>query len=231
MSAQPSDVEDLLADQRTLTSLGILDLQSKYSLQPVSSRETFGTGEPPEKTLRGAPELPFNGVAILNPTAKRIMVGYSQTGGVGSSLYVPPASCMIWPAKFVQLSLAVSEADAGGPVEAIHVLRLPFPPETAQILPYGQLQAQSASLQAPDVAVAANVLLIRANSQRRGLLITNTGAEAMRLGLGQAAEAARGIFVAAKGGVWNGKVGDVLWRGEVNGIGEGAGTTAGVVEV
>jgi hypothetical protein len=64
--------------------------------------------------------------------------------------------------------------------------------------------------------------VVKQNLGRYGLELINESSHAMNLGLGKAAEAKKGIFLAASGGSWNGQVGTMQWTGSVFAIAQGA---------
>lgn len=122
------DVEEFLTAQRELVDLSREELERRWSYAPDQSRVFFGTGYAAEFTLLGNPQHPFYGVAIFNDSAKTIYVGFQSGQAQGSSLYCPPKRLLVWPARFKQLSLAVSIADSEAAATSVTVLRLQVPP-------------------------------------------------------------------------------------------------------
>jgi hypothetical protein len=74
-------------------------------------------------------------------------------------------------------------------------------------------------------------LIVPANPQRQGLTITNAGpTNVIYLGLGGAAVLKEGVGPIIVNGSWDGRLGNELWKGAVNGIAETAEVTATVAE-
>jgi hypothetical protein len=127
----------MLAEQRELTLLGLRDLGARWAHQPATSRIRVGGGEPGTQSLLGNPTERFHGVALLNPTAKTVFLGFGPSGSVGSALLCPPGTGLIWPAEYTDLSVTVSPADAALAAGEVLLLRLPYPPAAPELFPYG----------------------------------------------------------------------------------------------
>lgn len=132
-----ADVGAHLAIQAELAERALHDLIARYVAAPATAWLTFGEGEAAEQTLPGAPRDPFHGFAILNGTAKTIRWGLASSAGIGSAFTVPPLTTIVMPAQFADLSLAVSAADALGPLERVGVVRLQAPPPAPAVYQYG----------------------------------------------------------------------------------------------
>lgn len=214
--------------------LGREELDRRWVFAPDRTTLSFGAGQQPEQTILGNQQHPFYGVCVLNRTAKSVFVGFEAGQGIGSPLICPPFSVLVWPARYVQLSLAVGVEDALGPVAEISVLRLQVPPTAPAIFSYGTASSTSSAAhsQASDIALtnAGSSVVVTANAERRGLEVVVTGEQPARLGLGQAAAVGDGIYLAGGGGSWDGLLSRSLWLGSVNAIAQGAATTIAAVE-
>jgi hypothetical protein len=227
------DVEDFLAVQRDVLELNGLDLRRRYIHQPDRDRLVFGAGEPAEQTLIGNEEHPFYGVTVLNPTAKTVFLGFQAGQAQGSPLFVPAGTGLTWPARYTQLSVAVSPADAAAAQASVTVLRLQYPPEPL-VFSYSPALAAAVVKSQPEDAVvtnAASVTILAANQLRKGMEIVNAGLVAVRLALGQPATAKHGLLLSGGGGTWNGLLSNALWTGSVTAITEAGETTVAVVEL
>jgi hypothetical protein len=231
MSDQPNGptTEELLAEREDIFNLTRLDLWRRYVDQPDRAYLTFGEGSASQETQKGNPGHPFYGIAVLNPSPKTIYVGFEAGAAQGSPLFCPPGFGLVWPAKYMQASFAVSAADAAGPAANITVLRLQYPPAPA-VFPLGPESLSALNSQPLDLAIPeADTELLPANALRRGLDIYNIGATTVRLALGRTAEAKRGL-VLAKGERWTGRISEALWRGSIHAFSEGGAGTLAVLE-
>jgi hypothetical protein len=113
------------------------ELERRWIYSPDSCRLTFGTGQEAEQTILGNYEHPFYGVCVLNDTSKTIYIGFEAGQGIGSPLFCPPHAGIVWPARHVNLSLAVNPTDAAAAPTEVGVLRLQSPPPAPQVFPYG----------------------------------------------------------------------------------------------
>lgn len=224
--------EDRVALLSELESLSTADLRARWQQQPARHVLQFGEGMPNQQTVRGNPEDAYHGVIVYNPTGKALTVGFNASAAVGGPFTVPPASVTTWPAQFANLSLAVNETDGNGPVEQLFVVLLRYPPDLAIVETLPVVAASATRTQPEDITVKlVSVPVIGANPARKGLEIVNTGAEIVRLALGQAAKANAGLYLVKQGGSWNGELSAALWRGTVNAICPASETTLGVIEV
>ena len=75
----------------------------------------------------------------------------------------------------------------------------------------------------------AGVLALAANEARLGMLLVNTGSNAVALYLSDLARAGVPVvWLAASGGAWDGRLGSLLWSGNVFAVAQtGASTLAG----
>jgi hypothetical protein len=234
MNSQPPapsaqhDLAAMLAEQRRLTQLGVRDLSQRWEMQPDAQTLLFGSGEPEEQSIRGFPEDAFHGVAVYNPTGRTILVGFNVKAAIGSSLRVPPRTLLVWAAEYTNLSLL---ADASGPVDAVTVLRLRYPPAQPSATPVTPGAAVVIDNQPEDIAVKlVSVEIAPANADRLGIEVINNGASAVRLALGEAATKKHGLWLAPNGGTWNGQLSAALWVGSIFAICDTGETTVAVVE-
>jgi hypothetical protein len=120
------DLAQMLAEQRALTQLGLLDLHTRLREQPDLHPLTFGPGLPNEQTVRGFPENIFRGVAIYNSTSRSFRIGFNASAALGSTIKVEPGSLLVWPANYQNLNVLSETME--GPLEILGVLRLRYPP-------------------------------------------------------------------------------------------------------
>lgn len=136
MSDTRADAEDFLSLQRDVLELSELELQRRWVSQPARSRHAFGLGQQADQTVMGNDAEPFRGVALLNPTPMTINVGFNAGSSIGSSLFCPPYSMLVWPAQFVNVSLGVNASDAASTEGEVTLLRLQQPPTAPAVYPY-----------------------------------------------------------------------------------------------
>jgi hypothetical protein len=214
-----------------MMALVMADLQDRLLEQPSTLGVQFGPGEEQQQTIPGSPGKPFRGLSVLNPSSKTIHIGFEGGSTTGGGLQCPPWSALVWPVRFIQLSLAVSHEDAETGTAEVHVARLPAPPQQPFLGSYGLPSVYAPTLASPrEVAVGTvSGVVLAKNGSRKGLSIQNTGSVNVSLGLGLVAIAGHDV-VLEPGGSWDGTIGTVLWRGQVNAI-AGAASTLAVVEV
>lgn len=225
-------IEQLARERDELFQLSSIELRRRYIDQPALDRITFGAGEQAQQTLLGNQKHLFYGVAVFNPTGKPIYVGFSAGTSQGSPTVCLPGELLVWPAKFSEVSLAVSASDAAGPLETVTVLRLQAPPAQPMASVIGPSAASALTATSPVNPVVvglASAAVIAGNTLRRGLSIVNPTKVSISLGLGVPAVLGAQI-VLEPAGSWNGTTSGVLWKGAVNSIAAEAATLA-VVEV
>lgn len=159
------DAQAFLGSQRAAIELDLMEKRHRWLLTPRSQTVVFGEGHEAEQTFRGNEQLPFRGVAIMNPTARAVHVAFGPGGAASSALVCPPYSALIWPATYSVLSLAVASSAAAGAPEAIEVLELFDPPPLPSTAPYGAPALASS----PELLIAA------------GSTLTNTTSNALRI--------------------------------------------------
>jgi hypothetical protein len=115
---------------------------------------------------------------------------------------------------------ATVEGQGAGPV-------LGFAEVTGFGMRYLTMQAHLSALVKVKTTTTA---VLPANPLRQGLSIVNTGANPIYLGLGKAAVLKEGVGPLKEGGSWDGRLGNELWRGAINGIAETAEMTAAISE-
>jgi methionine-rich copper-binding protein CopC len=122
--------ERLVAEQSQLAQrLALIEHQFEKSLRAPSLRVVeFGEGKEDVQQFSGELDASYAGLAIFNPTAKKIQFDTTRRSSADTAMHVPAKSWLVWPVPFVDLTLAVAAAEAGGPVETVVVLRLWVPP-------------------------------------------------------------------------------------------------------
>lgn len=113
----------------------------RYMLSsPATIVARFGGGaqNQPQQTFDGDGQDPYSGIAVLNPTAVPVALGF-EAGAAALSAYVVPAfSYLVLPQRFVNCSLGIVNAtDAAGPAVAMTIARLRVPPLGVLSGPYG----------------------------------------------------------------------------------------------
>jgi hypothetical protein len=84
----------------------------------------FGEGKEAVQPINGELDAAYRGVAIFNPTNKKIQFDTSRRSSPDTPMHVPPKSWLVWPVPFTDLTLAVAAGEAGGTIESVVVLRL-----------------------------------------------------------------------------------------------------------
>jgi hypothetical protein len=188
-----------------------------------------------EHTIRGNQLDPYNGLAIFNPTAATVAVGFEAGAAQLQPLTVPPFSYVTVPERFSNLSLALpNAADALQTYSSrLTVLRLRVPPFPSAG-PYGNPSEGTPALVASNpgaqvtVGTAGVASAVLANPRRRKLIIVNASATGwITCALGSAIPAMwSGIPLAPSGGAWE----EEEWLGPVSIIAAANGTVVSIAE-
>lgn len=186
---QPHDaLEQMLAEQRALTQLGLQDLVARWRQQPDRQFLSVGEGQPPEQTIKGFPEDNFRGVAVVNTTSHAIALGFEAGGGVGSPLVVPAHSFLVWPVVFTNLSIA---SDTTKPTETLVVLRLRYPPAQPALT---TLPVERETWSEEESATAATATLRVPGVKGKKIVVTSIVAQVTAIGAIAAEKVLEGVI-------------------------------------
>lgn len=103
--------------------------------------------------------------------------------------------------------IAISDDEVNGDLD----VQFPVPNANRVLL------RRTAISSGPSITSTSSIIL-PSNSRRLGLSIVNSGAAAVYLGLGNVAISGQGIYLAANGGSWDGRISDLVWMGNVSAI-------------
>jgi hypothetical protein len=123
---QKAPYEQLLAGQKDLAGQleDLVKLAARELRSPSVRIVQFGEGQEPVQVLNGELDAAYRGVAIFNPTNRKIQFDTTRRSSSDTAMHVPSKSWLVWPIPFGDLTLAVAAGEAGGAVDSVVVLRL-----------------------------------------------------------------------------------------------------------
>lgn len=226
----PQDALALIAQSTAEQHRAILALQDLFASRGAIISQHQLTLEHPEVTIKELEEC--RSFAVINLSNIVLQVGWG--GRLASGGGATPVTSL----SFLQIPTDCNNCEISGtgltatPAVFLFVRYRHIAHLAGGSLDGGREVVGAVTPESPrKVALGAGVstAVLPANLERRGILITNTSAAKISLGLGQAAVEGDDI-VLEPGGSWGGTISGVLWQGAINGF-SAAGGSVTVVEI